>query len=126
MKADAFLYQVLDLVAKAEMYDEVFWHATGGFKAPTILVNCSDFFAWACADAQPITQENIDHLRAAIDECEAVPEFEGVGWIGLLFCAKARGMRPQGCAYPKHHAVAALFDACGPKREYEYKSECKR
>lgn len=115
----SFLYEVLDLIALAEMHDGVWWHRTGGGKAPRILVGCNDFFAWGCADCEEITPANIHLLREAIAECEAVPEYEGVGWIALLFCAKSRGMRPQGCCYPKKSVLWPLFDACGPKREVD-------
>lgn len=115
--SDEFAWTVLDLIAQAELHDEVFWHCTGGTKAPEFLVNCSDFFYWGCADCEAITPANVHYLREAIAECEAIPNYEGVGYIGSLFCAKVRGLRPQGCTNPKDAAVRALFDACGPKRE---------
>lgn len=116
----SFLYRAMDLIAQAELHDEVWWHTTGGTVAPTLVVKCSDIFAWGCADCEPITPENIHYLEAAIRECLALPGFAGVGYIGQLFCAKARGLRPQGAAYPKAPEVAALFDACGPKREVNF------
>jgi len=115
--ATSLLFEAMDLIAKAEIHDEVFWHSTGGQKPPQLMVGCNDFFAWGTADCEPITRANIHHLRAATEECEAIPDREGSSWIGLLFCAKSRGVRPQGCCYPENALLWPLFDACGPKRE---------
>jgi hypothetical protein len=77
-------------------------------------VTCSDTFAWACADAEPVVlPDDLESLTAARRE------FPGDDWPTLWVCRK-RGQRPM----PRYtrdmdHAlpfVQALF-AAGPERE---------
>lgn len=77
---------------------------------------CSDFFWWGTADAENITPDDLPLLeQAAADLAETG---RGDVYVGELFCARKRAMRPQG-AYYKYlpEETWLLFDACGPARE---------
>lgn len=81
-------------------------------------VNCSDLFYWGTSDLELITPEKLGVLYEAKKELDAldIPDYKRE--YGLLFCAKVRGMRPQG-AYYKYldKATWHLFDECGTIRE---------
>lgn len=81
-------------------------------------VNCSDFFYWGTSDVELITSEKLGILYEAKAEMDALDIPDSKKEYGLLFCAKVRGMRPQG-AYYKYldKATWPLFDECGPMRE---------
>ena len=71
--------------------DDLFWRVDSEYAPITMMVSCSDVFAWGCADCETITDENIDDLeKAYIDDPD-----NGAA----LFCARLRGMRPQGFYY---------------------------
>lgn len=81
-------------------------------------INCSDLFFWGSADAELITSEKLGILYESKKDMDAldIPDYQRQ--YGLLFAARARGMRPQGAYYKYlHEATHPLFDACGPKRE---------
>lgn len=96
----------------------------------SVYVDCSDLFYWGTADAEKIEMDDVPDLRQAMADLG-----EHGYWAGQLFCARRRGMRPQGPWYgytgpdgrirrsfvPR--AVEALFDACGPEREDSRKEE---
>lgn len=132
-----FIVDVLDTFAKHDDCDEVWWRCDGEYAPVTFFINCNDFFWWGTGDSERLTPENIAVLKQAYVDCIAAGDKRGA-WAGLLFCARVRQLRPQGCCYPKEKAIAALFDACGPKRDvdlgnpyshpedggkFEYKSE---
>ena len=101
--------QLLKLIAERDCYGVLFWNSDLEF-----FINCNDFFAWGCADAEPVqTPEDVGALERA---------FQDAGDDGpLLYCARRRGMRPQGAYYDhieKEHWP--LFDACGPEREVTF------
>jgi hypothetical protein len=87
-----------------------------------LLVNCGDIFSWACADAQEITPDNIDIFEQSLADTQAaygnghpwdVPTDEAL----ILFCARVRKMRPQGCVYGEiSKLMHPLLDAAGPER----------
>lgn len=105
-------------VLEFEYCDYLFWRCddAGRFK---IFINCSDFFYWGTADAEPITDDNIGLLEETFRE---VQELKGNKWDAddapLLFCARVREMRPQG-AYYKHldEDLHHLFNAVAPERD---------
>lgn len=107
--------------------DGIWWRTDAPKYHPiTIFVTCNDFFFWACSDMEEVTPENVSVLEACVRDMRAlkiVDEKEReADWAdaGLLFCARVRGMRPQGAYYAhidKHWWP--LFDACGPVREAE-------
>lgn len=81
-------------------------------------VNCSDLFYWGTSDIELITAEKLGILYEAKAEIDALNIPDSQKEYGLLFCAKIRGMRPQG-AYYKYldESLWPLFDECGPMRE---------
>lgn len=89
--------------------DDVWWRVDGEYAPVTMLINCNDLFYWACADAEIVTDKNIDVLEQSYKDSQ--------DYGGILFCCRVRGMRPQGAYYkyiPKDEHK--LFDACGPER----------
>ncbi len=105
-----FVQKVLELFEEFDEREKMFWSANNG--ATKLYVLCNDFFWWAVADAEDITPKNVALLRACFEELTG----ESREWAPLLFCARVRQLRPQGCCYPKEPTLIALFDACGPKR----------
>lgn len=117
MTQPEFVLRVLRCFAEADDCDSVWWRTDDEYAPVTFLVSCNDFFWWGCADAQPITPDNVAVLEQAYADCRAI-DHEQVG--PLLFVARARGLRPQGCCYPKDPALWPFFDACGPKRDVDF------
>lgn len=98
--------RLLVLTAKHDIRDSLMWNSDLEFA-----IDCSDVFAWACADAEDITSDqDIDALAQAVQDA---------GDDGpLLYCARRRHMRPQGAMYDHlKPANWSHFDACGPVRE---------
>lgn len=83
-----------------------------------MFATCSDFFEWGTADMEEIRPEDLELLEQAVKD---TVELDGTNlWAGELFCARKRGMRPQGACY-KHlpEVLWPLFDAAGPIREVD-------
>lgn len=116
-----------------EHNDSIFWRVNGD--RVTFFVICNDLFFWACADAEEVTDENIEALErthAFVKEQFAKhpkpdrdsPEFmhwdvvsSWEAYWPLLFCCRVRGMRPQRPYYESIPAVMHdAFNACGPER----------
>jgi len=98
--------RLLRILAEHECHDCVWWHCD-----LTFFVGCNDVFCWACADAEPVASEaDVDALEQALKDADD----DGA----MLYCARKRGMRPQGALY-KHidPANRHWFDECGPERE---------
>ena len=76
-------------------------------------VICNDWF-YGGADAEEITPENIDLLERSMSDATAAGHWE----YGLeLFCARARGMRPQEAFYQGlNDQMIALLNDCGPEK----------
>jgi len=97
--------------------EELWWRTDGEFAPVRFFVTCNDLFWWGTGDAEDITPENVAALEQAVADCRAAHP-NGRGSRGPeLFCARIRGERPQGAAYPKEKELWPLFDACGPARE---------
>lgn len=96
--------------------DQLWWRTDAEYAPVTLLVNCNDTFWWGCSDCEQVTPANVELLERAVADVRAVG---GGGTESTeLFCARVRGMRPQGACY-RHYDKATwpLFDACGPERE---------
>jgi len=119
---------ILEFFDRWDYYDAIWWRCDEEYAPVTFWVRCNDLFYWASADAECITPEDIPELEKAFKDCEAAGNAikEGYGRVSAsfgpeLFCARARGLRPQGAAYPKdHQEIWPLFDASGPKREVDF------
>lgn len=139
VKLDKLRYveAVLHVGWKADSPEYVFWRpdAPDGWRAYAI---CSDTFAWATADAEEITPEDLPLLQQCLEDLLIVEsEYAGVpisdmatpdrndsvatAYLGALFAARKRKLRPMRCVYGDMNAIgprtAALFDAAGPERE---------
>lgn len=116
----------LDLVVRAATVfngfdgpssDDLWWRTGDEYAPITLLVNCNDFFAWGCGDCEEVTKDNIAVLEQAAKDIAAVTADGDYKDAGLLFCARVRGVRPQGAYYPHlDKETWPLFDACGPER----------
>lgn len=93
-----------------------------------LLVDCSDVFAWGCADAMEVTEVNAPLLLATVgDVARAVSDYDterghevprfDIHDAVVVFCAREAQMRPQGAMYPHlHPATWPLLDVCGAER----------
>lgn len=82
-----------------------------------VVLNCNDFFAWACSDCEPLEVADVPAYVQAHADCNAAKEYTGVSHGSNLWVCRKRGMRPQGACYksiPKE--LRPLFDAAGPPR----------
>lgn len=109
------------LVATGFEYTDALWWRTDDDGSLRLYVVCNDFFHWGSADLEEITDDNVAALVETIAECEAIVGRYNADDAPLLWCARQRGMRPQGAYYkhldaPLHH----LFDAAGPARETDF------
>jgi hypothetical protein len=96
--------------------EEVWWRTDGQYAPVTMIINCNDLFYWACADAEPISLENIDDLEKTIQEIRDIDDTE-LSIALLLWVCRNRKMRPQAPYYKHiptkfHH----LFNEVGPER----------
>lgn len=112
---DPFVLRVLDIIARADLRDSLFWRTDGKYAPVSFFINCSDVFAWGGADCEPLTADDVDNFVKALADTQAVGGSNAYG--PELYCARRRGMRPQGAVYPKDKRLWPLFDACGPERE---------
>lgn len=108
MEYHHFIHKVL-----LSFYDNstLFWKTENGIVQ--FYVNCSDVFAWGCADASPLTPENWNIFEQCLQETNGDCDM-----AAYLFSARLSHMRPQGAFYkyiPEN--LYDLFDACGPERE---------
>lgn len=115
MNQEQLVIRVMQILAEWDEYNGLFWRFDDGVLR--LFVNYNDLFWWGCADCEQITPENVEELAKAYKDChDANPEHFGEVYGQLLFCARVRGMRPQGCCYPTDRKLWPLFDACGPER----------
>lgn len=118
MKSPDFILRVLQAFDRADSYDSLFWKARVD-EPIRFFANCSDLFYWATADAEEILPEDLPLLEQTLEELIEIDERH---LLAELFCARKRGMRPQGACYRgmygfRNPEVRTLFDACGPERE---------
>lgn len=118
--------EVFALFEQAEDFDNgLIWRVDttpGRDRAMKLFAECSDFFAWASADLEEITRDDIPLLRRALADLKPLSaEYE----LGHLFAARKRQMRPQKPCYKDMEApVAALYDACcteDERAEFDHK-----
>src|SRR5262245_11099327 len=115
-----FVLRVLRTFEEIDAVGDLWWRTGGHFDPVTFYVSCNDIFFWGTADCEEITPENIEQLDQAIRDVHEVTSKDGWGasTAVLLFCARIKGMRPQGAAYQYiDQALVHLFDAAGPERD---------
>lgn len=111
-----FATELLGLIADADMCSSLWWKREGDGLA--FFINCNDTFWWACADCERVTPDNLHVLRQAIADSEDNGD--------TLFCARVRGIRPQGAWYSYcKREEWPLFHACGPEREVQFGNPCR-
>lgn len=100
-------WDVLNFRKDSECFE---YHPDNGV---VIFVNCGDVFWWGL-DTEQITPNNIEIFEQSFKD---LPE----GNPDLLFCARARKIRPQGALY-KHFSPKEkeLFNQAGPEREIDF------
>lgn len=106
-----------------DLMEDFFFYFAGqeGIGPIKVSINCNDLFYWGCSDGEEVTPENFNLLEEAYEQLKPlyeVPSFVCSITLGLLFCCKARQMRPQTPYY--YHIDRKywdLFNACGKVRE---------
>lgn len=111
MEQNEFIIAVLRLFDEMDSHESLWWRVYDN--RVVFLINCNDWFAWGCADAEEITPDNLEVLSACMRDMPV--DHEHMAY--LLFCCRVRKMRPQGACYRSIHPdIRHLFDACGPAR----------
>lgn len=111
-----FILDVLRLADKYEIHNMLWWRTDGEYSPATFFVKSNDLLFWGCADAEPITPENLDDLEQAIKDCESINSC-AAGYGCNLFVCRMSKTRPQGAMYPIDIELWPLFNECGPERE---------
>ncbi len=111
-----YITDVLSIYARADCHNELWWRVDDGLIR--FFAICSDWFAWATADLEEITPDDLALLRQTADDLAAIDE----GYhLSTLYASRKRQMRPMRQVYTDANAIspaaAQLFDAAGPPRE---------
>lgn len=119
-----YVLDVLAVTAEAELVFEdapFLWHVKDG--RAVFYMACSDAFAWGCADGEEIASDDIPLLRQTLTDLKAAGDYSEM-WLGPLFCARKRGMRPMNRWMKVMRekeglgdAAYELFCTAGPERE---------
>ena len=109
--------RILNITAQYDDFDEIWWRTDGDYAPVTFLVNCNDLFIWACSDAEPITEDNIDIFEQSYKDSTKADKY-GECHATALFCCRVRKSRPQGAFYSYiPESLWPLFNECGPERK---------
>lgn len=109
----AFLLRVLKIFQDIDKTDQLFWNTSGPYAPLTFFAMCSDTFAWAAADAEAITPNNLHVLERSITDVQAVGNVS-LYWAVILFCARVRGQQPmERVKLPTE--LQFMFSAVGPR-----------
>lgn len=97
---------------------DLFWRHDHGVL--TMYANCSDFFAWACADCEPIeTAADVELLEQCLADLRSATGERYPMWLTELYAARRRGRRPAtaftapGNRYDVGDGIRPLFLAAG-------------
>jgi hypothetical protein len=109
-----FIRAVLRVFDECDCHEDLIWRVKD--EEVTFAAMCSDVFWWGTADAEDITPADVPLLESSAADLRAINRDE---FTAELYCARKRGMRPQGAWYGPgmEPELVALFDACGPWRE---------
>lgn len=128
-----------------DLEEKIWWRRGKGYEPITFFISANDVFYWACSDCEELTGENLPELQKAIKDIQKVygvetresmkfphdgtkekcaewtkkhtKHFDSGKWGSMLFCCRARKMRPQNCWYKDIPVeLHDLFNACGPER----------
>lgn len=112
-------YKVMALFEMGETRDTLLWHCEDGRFAMS--ANVSDVFDWGSADAEDITHETLPILADAFRDLKA--RNGDTEWLAELYAARIRKMRPQNAVLnDMTPEIRALFEACGPEREVDFRN----
>lgn len=115
---EQYKINLLKLVAKHDLYYDFIWNENLEFS-----VICNDVFYRGLTDAEDInSQEDVDMLEQAIEDCLVALKPEGRYYSSCLFAARKRKMRPLTNEFSQFmdEGIRNLFEACGPEREDRY------
>lgn len=103
--------ELLTLVSTHNDHYSIYWSPSLEF-----YVNLSDVFERGATDAQHITDDDLEDLEKAYDDCKRIA---GRGWYGsMLWACRKRRTRPTGATFqmlPKE--LYPLFLRVGPRRD---------
>ena len=91
--AMAFFLRVMKIFQDIDQTDQLFWNTSGQYAPLTFFAMCSDTFAWATADAEEITFDNLHVLEQSVEDVKATRNVS-LYWAVTLFCARVRGRQP--------------------------------
>lgn len=74
--------------------DELWWRTDGEYAPVTFFIKCSDTFAYACADLEEVTPENVGRLEQAFEDCLATGDPLAGIYAPMLFVARERKRKP--------------------------------
>lgn len=120
-EAYALMVRVLTVYDEADCQGDLYWRVYDG--KVKLLATCNDTFYWATSDGEEITTENVGVLEQALRDLKAAQasaatDISAEIYVGELFAARVRCMRPQHPWYKdRAPELAALFNACGPERD---------
>lgn len=109
---------VLDVFERADNMTEALIWRIDMAAGPDVRLHamCNDFFFWATADAEEITAADLPLLKSCLADLKQADD--ATYYLGELFAARKRHLRPQKpCYKDMHPSVAALFDACQTEAE---------
>lgn len=83
----------------------------------SLSAECGDIFEWSMADSEPIeTFGDVVLLQTCANRLKLHAKYETY-YVGYLYAAHKREMRPQGPAYTgMSSTLESMFDVCGPER----------
>lgn len=84
-----YVAEVLDIFIEADIAGEMHWWRDKGRIIPC--AQCSDFFDWASADAEPIYEEDVPLLRECLADLKAIDPNYGPIYLEWLFAFRKRG-----------------------------------
>lgn len=72
----------------SSVIDKQFWDDDDTPQETTIIfINCNDVFAWACAEGEPATDDDIEKLYEELKKDQ--------GWGSVIWVCKKRNQKPQ-------------------------------
>lgn len=108
LKKKKFQKELLTLVAKIDSHDQFYWSTNSS--ELKYFFNCSDLFAWAHADMEPIeTKEDLKLLKQCITTLNLLSIDSARSFSTDLYCCRKRNRSPQE-AYFKYVAKSKYAD----------------
>lgn len=117
------VFRVLRIFADTDSRSELHWifDTDGEIR---LFAMCSDTFAWASADLEEITSDDVALLEQTAKDVLAI-DYAATIYFPELYACRKRKMRPmkafydtleRNCGSRTAAKLTELFDACGPER----------